>query len=185
MWEACILHLPASALAPLHFKMFVETFFTFGQSGKAQRTIRRTFEVNIEHCSTICTPETTPLSIYVGKPSALHETSSPDWKPTLNLGHMKSKPASSDSVESYNCAQLRLKRKRERISEEAVTQVGMPTKIQQLNTTVEELSGHYQLQVDNGMSNHKERQTEVTGGDINILQEDCQSMQQEIHKLQR
>jgi len=25
----------------------------------------------------------------------------------------------------------------------------------------------------------------VTGGDIDILQEDCQSMQQEMHKLQR
>ena len=33
------------------------------------------------------------------------------------------------------------------------------------------------------MSNHKECETEVTGGDIDILQEDCQSMQQEIDEL--
>ena len=125
------------------------------------------------------------LKNLLGKPSALHETNSPDWKPTLNLGHMKSKPASSDSVKRYNRAQSRLKRKRECTTEEAVTKAGMPTKTRQLNTTVEELSGHSQLQVDNGMSNHKECQTEVTGGDIDILQEDCQSMQQEIYELQR
>ena len=35
------------------------------------------------------------------------------------------------------------------------------------------------------MSNDKECQTEMTGGDIDILQEGCQSMQQEIHELQR
>ena len=98
---------------------------------------------------------------------------------------MKSKPASSDSAKRYNRAQSQLKCKRERISEETVTKAGMPTKTRQLNTTLEELSGHSQLQVDNGMSNHKECQTEVTGGDINILRVGCQSMQQEIHELQR
>ena len=61
----------------------------------------------------------------------------------------------------------------------------MPTKTRQLNTTLEELSGHSHVEVDNGMSNHKECQAEVTGGDIDILQEDHQSMQQEIHELHR
>jgi len=38
---------------------------------------------------------------------------------------MKSNPASSDSVKRYNCAQSRLKRKRECTTEEAVTKAGM------------------------------------------------------------
>ena len=123
------------------------------------------------------------LNNLLSKPSSLHETKSPDWKPTLNRGQMKSKPASSDSVKRYNHVQSRLKGKRECTTEEAVTKAGMPTKTRQLNTTLEELSGHSQVQVDNGMSNHKDCQTEVTGGDIDILQDDCQSMQQEIHEL--
>ena len=124
------------------------------------------------------------LNNLLGKPSTLHEANSPDWKPTLNLDHIKSKPASSDSAKRYNRAQSQLKCKRECTTEERVTKAGMPTKTLQLNTTLEELSAYSQVQVDNGMSNHKECQIEATGGDIDILQEDCQSMQQEIHELQ-
>ena len=50
----CILSLLASALAPIHCKMFVALFVTLGHSGQAQRTVHRTFEVNVEHCSLNC-----------------------------------------------------------------------------------------------------------------------------------
>ena len=50
----CILYRLASALTPFHGKMFVEMFVSFSQSGQTQRTIHRTFEVNVEHCSLNC-----------------------------------------------------------------------------------------------------------------------------------
>ena len=50
----CMLYLLASALAPFHFKVFVEMLVTFGQSSQMQRIIHRTFDVNVEHCSLKC-----------------------------------------------------------------------------------------------------------------------------------
>eukprot|EP00794_Sanderia_malayensis_P002737 gene2737-3162_t len=99
---------------------------------------------------------------------------SPDWIPTLCLGHMKFKPATDISIERYNRIQSRLKRKRDCISEEEE---------KENVAKVENSLSNSEFNPDEEQVNHVECQTDMSGADIETWQDGCQSLQHEIHKL--